>query len=246
MKSEDNYYDHYKDSWSLQQTYLSERNKLTVTLLVLLVLVTVFMYEPAMMVEKLNTYLDSRVKGLAFGMKYLNTGLTFLLLWVVTRYYQTVMKIDRLYDYLNECETKLCKSDGVYKVNREGAYYRKTKTWMAWFLNICYGAGLPVVIIIIAIKKICKESSWATDFKVYDIIGLSFIIFFSLLYMSKVWLHEEYFDKKRYPGMKRCERWRSYFFGESRSVLEWLSNLCQGGHDSSIRDIEAVNGREPA
>lgn len=243
MKSEDNYYDHYKDSWSLQQTYLSERNKLTVTLLVLLVLVTVFMYEPAMMVEKLNTYLDSRVKGLAFGMKYLNTGLTFLLLWVVTRYYQTVMKIDRLYDYLNECETKLCKSDGVYKVNREGAYYRKTRSWMTNILNICYGIVLPGVIIGIAVVKICKESNWAINIKffLFDIAGLSLIILFSLLYVSKVLFHEEYFDKNKYPEMKWLCRLGFYFKGESRTISEWFTNFLIGGHDSSIRDIEAVN-----
>ena len=80
MESENNYYDHYKDTWSLQQSYLSERNKLTVTLLILLVLEAGFMYQPAMLPEKVNTYLNSLVTGLAFDVKYLNTGLIFLLL----------------------------------------------------------------------------------------------------------------------------------------------------------------------
>ena len=211
MESENNYYDHYKDTWSLQQTYLSERNKLTVTLLILLVLLAVFMYEPAMIVEKLNIYFDSRVKGLAFGMKYLNTGLIFLLLWVMTRYYQAVMKIDRTYDYLNVCETTLSDAKGVYKVNREGEYYKKTRSWMTNVLKYCYGLLLPLAIIAIAIIKIVSESSWTTRFKIVDIVGLGLIILVSLLFLSNRWLHEEFFDKKKHPDMKWLDRVKAYF-----------------------------------
>lgn len=186
MKSEDNYYDHYKDTWSLQQSYLSERNKLTASLLILLVLVAGFMYEPAMLPEKVNTYLNSRVTGLAFDVKYLNTGLIFLLLWVMTRYYQAVMKIDRMYDYLNECETKL--SDGSdYKINREGAYYYEKRSWMTIVLKYCYGLFLPLAIIVIAIIKIVNESDATTRVKVADFIGLGLIILMSLLFLSNRW-----------------------------------------------------------
>lgn len=187
MELESNYYDHYKDTWSLQQSYLSERNKLTVTLLILLVLVAGFMYQPAMFPEKVNTYLNHLVTGLAFDVKYLNTGLIFLLLWVMTRYYQAVMKIDRMYDYLNVCETKLSNAGGKYKVNREGAYYKKTRSWMAIVLKYCYGILLPLAIIAIAILKIVKESAWATRFKVVDFIGLGLIILMSLLFLLNRW-----------------------------------------------------------
>ena len=186
MKSEATYYDHYKDTLSLQQTYLSERNKLTLSLLILLVLSAVFIYEPTMIVEKLNTILDSRVKGLAFGMKYINTGLIFILLWVLTRYYQTVVKIDRIYDYLNDCEKKLSGDKDEYQINREGVYYFKSRPKMDIVLNFCYGYLLPVAIIVLATIKIVKEISWATSFKIADIAGLVFIILMSVLYIFNV------------------------------------------------------------
>lgn len=196
MKSEDNFYDHYKDTLSLQQTYLSERNKLTMALLILLVLLAVFMHGPTMIVEKFNTYLDSRVKGLTLGMKYLNTGLIFLLLWILTRYYQTVIKIDRTYGYLDQCEKRLSGGEDEYKMNREGVYYYKnrkkgddsnSRTCLENVLYLCYGFCLPFTIIVLATMKISKESSWATDcFKFFDFIGLGFIILMSLLYMINV------------------------------------------------------------
>lgn len=190
MKSEEQYYDHYKDTWSLQQSYLSERNKLTVLLLVLLVLVAGFMYEPANLPEKVNTYLNSRVKGLAFDLKYLNTGLIFLLLWVMTRYYQAVMKIDRMYVYLNDCEKKLSETGGDYEINREGDYYLKKRSWMTIVLKYCYGLLLPLAIIAIAIIKIVNESGLATRFKVADFIGLGLIILVSLLYLLNRWFNK--------------------------------------------------------
>lgn len=188
MNSEEKYYDHYKDTWSLQQSYLSERNKLTVSLLILLVLVAGLIYDPAMLNEKINKYVDSHVEGLAFDMKYLNTGLIFMLLWVMTRYYQAVIKIERMYRYLRDCEAKL-SADKKYIVNREGAYYSNSKPWFTSVINICYVAILPVAIIIIAIIKIINECKcgWTASFKVADFIGLGLIILLSLLFIINRW-----------------------------------------------------------
>lgn len=219
MRSEDNFYDHYKDSWALQQSYLSERNKLTVTLIVLLVLVAGFMYEPAMLPDKVNTYLDSRVKGLAFGMKYLNTGLIYLLLWVLTRYYQIVNKIDRLYEYIHKCEKTLRKAGGEYNVNRDGEYFYDNKSWLTIALNLCYGIVLPLAIILIAGFKIYNEIGWTTRFKYVDIVGLGFIIIFSLLYLSRVLLLEESI-KEKYSRKDWWCHFKEHFFENQKNKEE--------------------------
>ena len=137
MTDEGLYYDHYKESFALQQSYLSERNKLTVAMLVLLVLIAGFIYDPAMLNEKLNTYVATKVEGLAFELKYLNTGVIFLFLWVMTRYYQVVLQIEKMYLYLSDCEDKLSEDD-KYLVNREGTYYLKSYPWLKDVVNACY------------------------------------------------------------------------------------------------------------
>ena len=125
MTSESDFYDHYKETFSLQQGYLSERNKLTVWMLILLVFVAGFIYDPTMLNEKVNKYVESQVEGFTLELKYLNTGVIFLLLWVMTRYYQVVFQIEKMYLYLKDCEDKLSE-DNKYIVNREGAYYLKS------------------------------------------------------------------------------------------------------------------------
>ena len=130
MQSESDFYDHYKESFSLQQGYLSERNKLTVAMLLLLVFIAGFIYDPVMLNEKVNTYVAAQVEGLAFEMKYLNTGVIFLFLWVMTRYYQVVLQIEKMYHYLDDCE-KMLNKEGNFKVNREGVYYLKSYPWLS-------------------------------------------------------------------------------------------------------------------
>ena len=205
MHSEELYYDHYKESFALQQGYLSERNKLTVAMLVLLVFIAGFIYDPAMLNEKVNTYVGTQVEGLAFEMKYLNTCVIFLFLWVMTRYYQVVFQIEKMYLYLTDCEDNLSE-DKKFVVNREGAYYLKSYPWYKDVVNACYVALQPIAIIIVAVVKIVNEIGWATNFKIVDFCGLGLIIVLSLLYISNRLFKEEYFDTKEFSGLKWYER----------------------------------------
>ena len=209
MLSESDFYDHYKDTFSIQQGYLAERNRLTLVLLLLLVLVAGFIYDPTQLSEKVNTYVSSQIEGLAFGMKYLNTGIIFLQLWVMTRYYQIVLQIEKMYHYLADCEKKLSE-DKKFEINREGAYYLKSYPWLSDVVDICYVVLLPLAIIAIAVIKIVNECSWATNFKIADFIGLGLIILLSLLYLSNRKLHEEFFNKDAHPNMCWYDRLMSY------------------------------------
>lgn len=201
MTSESNFYDHYKETFALQQGYLSERNKLTAWMLILLVLIAGVIFDPSMINEKVNTYVKSQIEGFGVEFKYLNTGIIFLFLWVMTRYYQVVFQIEKMYLYLKDCEDKLCE-DQDYIVNREGAYYLKSYPWYSDVVNACYVALLPLAIIAVAIVKIVNESSWTTHFKIVDYFGLGLIILLSLLYLSNRLFREEYFDKTQFSNMK--------------------------------------------
>lgn len=209
MKDESLYYDHYKETFSLQRGYLTERNKLTVWTLILLVFVAGFIYDPAMLNEKVNKYVGNQVEGLALELKYLNTGVIFLFLWVMTRYYQVVFQIEKMYLYLKDCEDKLGE-DNKYIVNRESVYYLKSYPWFNDVVNACYVALLPLAIIIVAVVKIVNEYSWTTHFKYVDFIGLGLIILLSLLYLSNRLFREEYFDSSQFLNMKWKERFLRY------------------------------------
>ena len=210
MTSESDYYDHYKDTFAIQQGNLSDRNKMTLYLLVLLVLLMAFIYDPAMLNNQINRCLTNKVGSITIELKFLNTGIIFLILWVMIRYYQLVFEVERIYKYLTEIEAKLSE-DQKFIINREGVYYLKSYPWFKDFLDFCYVRILPLGIIATAVLRIYTESNWATNFKYVDYIGLGLIIIFSLLYLSNRVFGEEFFDKKSHPKMSFCDRVLAYF-----------------------------------
>lgn len=210
MKSEELYYDHYKDTYANQLVNIQERNRLTSALLILMVLLLALVVEPSTIEEKANIYLNGIVDGLSFDLSSINTIIIFVSLWLLVRYYQVVMQIEKIYSYLHECEEVLSK-DGNYVINREGAYYLKSYPWLKDVVNFCYVFILPIAIITIAVVRIVTEWHWIGWLKVIDICGLSLIILFSLLYISYRHLREEYFDKDAHPGIKSCKRILGYF-----------------------------------
>ena len=182
MTDESNFYDHYKDSFEHQKGYLSKRDKLTAVILLLMTLMVGFIYNPTLMSSQVNTAIQSSFENLSFEFKYLNTALVFLTLWCVLQYYQVVIQIEKMYDYIKLCEHKL-SANGEYKVSREGDFYQKKNKWFGKLTDFCYVYILPSAIVAVSVFKIVKECSWETNFRYIDFAGLGLIIAFSVLYI---------------------------------------------------------------
>lgn len=182
MTEESIFYDHYKDSFEQQKCYLAKRDKLTAIILVLMTLMVGFIYDPSLASSKINTAIQTSFENLSFDFKHLNTALIFLSLWCILQYYQVVIQIEKMYDYIKLCEQKL-STTGDYKVSREGDFYQKKNKLFGKLTDFCYVYMFPSAIIAIAIFKVVKEWTWSTNFKIIDSVGLGFIIAFSILYI---------------------------------------------------------------
>ncbi len=209
MQSESDFYDHYKESFSVQRDNVSERNKLSLGMLVVMVLLAGFIYDPNTMNSEVNTCVSNYVNGLAFEIKYVNTGLVFLTLLVIVKYYQAEFKVERMRQYLSECEQKLSE-DRQYQILREEISSSKSFSFFGRFVNFCYTLLLPLGIIMVSILRVYSELAWDSDFKYVDFLGLGLIILFSFLYLSNRFLKEEYLKKDLHPDMTFTQRVLSY------------------------------------
>ncbi len=203
------YYDHYKDTLSLQHDTLAERNKFTAAMLIVMVLLAGFIYDPATLNKEVNTCVSNYVNGLAFEIKYVNTGLVFLTLWIIVRYYQLEHRSQKLSNYLVACEERL-SLDKEFEIYRERYLVGYPNSFFRRVLNVCLVLFLPIGIIIISLVRIYSELSWNSDFRYVDFVGLFLIIIFSLLYLSTRFFREEFFDRKRYPELKLRQRILKY------------------------------------
>ena len=204
-------YDHYKDTFEQQKRYLAKRDHLTVLLMILAILLIGLIFDPNYISIKLNTIINAQVNNLVFDFESRHTGLIIAFLRCSLKYYMIVLQIEKMYKYLDQCETSLCAGYTEFKINREGAYYLKSYPWMKILADKFFVLGIPIGFIALSVCKIVNEWSWISNLHYIDIIFLFLTSLYSLLYISNRVFHEEYFDVKVHPNLHFCTRLKRYF-----------------------------------
>lgn len=187
------YYDHYKDSFEQQKSYLQKRDKLTIVLFVCIILIISFCYDSNSVCENLNKLINSQVRDLKFDLSFIKTGIFIITFWVSLQYYQIALTIEKAYRYIHNCEK--CLSENGLPISREGASYLDNYPWLSDCAHWFYNLGIPLSLIVCSVYNICL--SWSLDFLgLCNMIVLFGIGIFSLLYISNRIFKEEYFNKK--------------------------------------------------
>lgn len=204
-------YDHYKDTFEQQKRYLTKRDHLTVLLLILAILLIGLIFDPNYISSKLNAVIKAQVDNLVFDFEFINTGLIIAFFWFSLQYYMVVLQIERMYKYLDQCESSLCAGYTEFKINREGAYYLKSYPWIKTLADRFFVLGIPIGFITLSVCKIVNEWCWISKLHYIDIIFLFLTSLYSLLYISNRVFHEEYFDERYHPNESFLMRIKGYF-----------------------------------
>lgn len=191
-------YNHYIDTNERQKEYIQKRDKLTICLLLGVVAFAFLLAEPSSLTEVANAYLKDTVKveGDILNFQILNTGIIYIILWYLLQYYQVCLTIERQYDYINELEEKLSKTD--HKIEREGKAYAKNYPLLKNFANILYAWGIPIGVLVFSICRFTEECKHDFDYVWVDCIGFAFIAIISLLYVSDRDLDWSFLNRKKH------------------------------------------------
>lgn len=204
-------YDHYKDTFEQQKGYLAKRDHLTIYLMILAILLIGLIFDPNYVSTNMNMIFDAQVDKLTFDLQFINTGLIIVFFWLSLQYYMVVLQIERMYQYLNQCEDSLCAFYTGFKINREGAYYLKSYPWMKTLADKFFVIGIPLSFIVLSVCKIVNEYYWTISLRFVDFVFLVLILIYSVLYISNRVFHEEYFDKETHPNLHLFIRLKRYF-----------------------------------
>lgn len=211
MEGREILYDHYKDTFEQQKGYLAKRDRLTVILMILVILLIGLICDPEYINSKLNTLISAQIADLVFDFQFINTGLIIAFFWFSLQYYMAVLQIEKMYKYLDQCEKLLCEGYTGFKINREGAYYLKSYPWMNTLADRLFVLGIPIGFITLSVCKIVNEWCWISNLHYIDIIFLLLTSLYSLLYISNRVFHEEYLDIEAHPNLHFCTRLKRYF-----------------------------------
>lgn len=214
MVSVDNYYDHYKDTFSILKGYLKKRDTLTIVIFLMIIVILFQIQAPCETESIAKAYIDNTIKGVNVDFKYINSVVHIVFLWVVMQYYQITLTIEKNYDYLHEVESKLSSPRG-FEIKRESVNYLDSYPWLKSIVNIIYKLLFPILIIATALLKIVIEYGQQYEFVWFDTLILGLIVFLSLLYLSNRFFNEVVFDKKKYPNLCCCKRLIKYFWNKN-------------------------------
>lgn len=216
MISENNFYDHYKDSFEQQKNYLAKRDHYTIALLVMVVVLCLQTSDANLVKSSINRIIQKEInEDISIDFKYICVSLSYIYLWLVIQYCQICLTIENTYSYIHGIEDSLSKQ-GDFVVKREGSNYLKSYPWLKSLTHRIYVFFFPVLFITIAMTNAYNEFMYLYHHNISFLTILSLIAnilcaVVSILYISNRWFHEEAFSKQMFPNLKLLSRIKLYF-----------------------------------
>ncbi len=158
----DMYYDHYKDSNALCQTAQSRRNKSFVVLCVLEAISFMLIRNPDFICGLLNDVAREKLESsIQFSNTILQTLVWILIAYVLIRYVQDVLYVEKEYKYLSTLEKKISELLGepnnTRDFAREGDHYFENYPLVKNLIHLFYTFFSPILFTVINIIHIVQE-----------------------------------------------------------------------------------------
>ena len=156
------YYDHYKETCELSRAAQSRRNTGFVTLCVLEAVSFLFTINPDLICGFLNEAVNKELETtIQLSNDYLQSFVWILTAYVLVRYVQNTLYIERLYPYIAMLERKIANELGEDPersiITREGKHYSERYPLVLNIVDVFYKKFAPILFTVINIIHIFKE-----------------------------------------------------------------------------------------
>lgn len=157
-------YDHYKESFTLSKEAQSRRNKSFVILCILEAVSFLILIKPEEVFELINAGIRQEVDtALVIGSAVLQTLIWIMIAYVMIRYVQDVLYVERQYDYLGRLEKEISEAASVRAFDREGENYSRQYPMVLNFVDLFYKMLMPIFFASINTIHIIREWRRTSD-----------------------------------------------------------------------------------
>lgn len=187
------YYDHYKESCSHNLIMQNRRNKSFVILCILETISLLMTRSPDMICSLLNdATLNKFETSIRISDSVIQSLLWILICYVLIRYIQDSLNVERQYRYIYDLEIKISeildeRSD-LRLFSREGDYYAVNYSMVQNIIDLFYKMFTPFLFSVINVVHIVSESRMQLShiFIICDIAVCSFIILITGFYFFHI------------------------------------------------------------
>lgn len=183
-------HEHYKETFNNIQDYLKLRDRLFAYVLLIVTLMLFQMYSPSGSTGAISELLTKKLElKTLIDVSFLSSIIWFALLSLVVRYYQTVVYIERQYNYIHTIEDQLSPEYDRKAFTREGESYLKNYPLFSSWTWILYTIVFPILLSVIVVVKTIGEIRQMEGINVLlsiNIIIALCVLLSSLFYASLV------------------------------------------------------------
>ena len=158
MDTLDVLYDHYKETFNLSKEAQSRRNKSFLVLCILEAFSFLVLIRPEkafeLILDGINAELDMTLQ---VSNTIVQTMLWLLITYVMIRYIQDMLYVERQYVYLNKLEKAISNSMTINIFSREGDNYVHNYPMVLNIIDLFYKMLMPIFFLIINVVRIYEE-----------------------------------------------------------------------------------------
>lgn len=189
---------HYTETFDLLKTVVARRDRLFLYILLVIFIVLLYMSNPSVMSDWVNSFFSSKVVGNdtttkmtpLIDVSVIGVVLLLGLLSLSHTYFQTVLHIERQYDYVYQLEDNLGGYFNDNAFTREGKHYRKYKRKFSSWTRFIFWYLFPILylaFIILWLWFLFTTSQTPFGYKVVDfLITASILVSLGLYLMATI------------------------------------------------------------
>lgn len=183
-------YDHYKETVRVSTDMQAKRNALFVYVCVFELLNFLMLLFPQVINSALSAFLLEAYKvSLSELLGLLPTGIWLLTTYVLVRYFQTAIYVERQYPYIEVIEAEIAKETRLACFARESKAYLSNYPKVLNLIHIFYTWAIPVLLQVINTVKIIMEwkatpnasTTWLNTL-IYAFLLVLTILFLAFIY----------------------------------------------------------------
>ena len=186
--------DHYKDSFSYLQKFLKQRDIFFFLILIVVTLMLFQIYSPTDSGKAISQFVTNELElEDSIDISFIGSIIWFLLLSFVVRYFQTVVFIERQYNYIHKLEDQLSPFYNNDAFTREGKSYLSNYPLFSKWVSILYTIIFPVLLLGVISTKIITEINNITNG--FQLVYINIIIFICIFMSTVLYLLLVHFEK---------------------------------------------------
>lgn len=182
-------YDHYKETFSLSKEAQARRNKSFIVLCILEAISFFILIKPERAFELILNGINQQINTtLQLSNTIIQSLLWLLITYVMIRYIQDMLYVERQYIYLDNLEKEITNLTLTSVFKREGVNYQKNYPMVLNFIDLFYKMLIPIFFAVINTVRICKE--WSMMDKNYITLICDTILFIAIFVIDWFYFFE--------------------------------------------------------